>query len=87
MKIPRDVNGDELVRLLGKFDYSVTRQTGSHMRLTSTRKGAEHHITIPRHSPLKVGTLNGILKDIAAYLEIDRQQLVDEIFKKYPVPQ
>jgi hypothetical protein len=41
----------------------------------------EHHITIPRHKPLKIGTLNGILSDIALYLEKDKQILIDEHFK------
>jgi predicted RNA binding protein YcfA (HicA-like mRNA interferase family) len=80
MKIPRDVSGDELARLLAQFGYAVTRQTGSHMRLTSSSKGSEHHITIPRHTPLKIGTLNSILKDVASYLEIERGNLVDKLF-------
>jgi predicted RNA binding protein YcfA (HicA-like mRNA interferase family) len=81
MKIPRDVSGDDLARLLAQFGYAVTRQTGSHMRLTSSSKVSEHHITIPRHSPLKIGTLSAILKEVAAYLEIDRQKLTEELFK------
>ncbi|MEK7699098.1 MAG: type II toxin-antitoxin system HicA family toxin [Planctomycetota bacterium] len=82
MKIPRDVGGEELIKLLARFGYSITRQTGSHIRLTSSMRGTEHHITIPRHNPLKVGTLNGILKDVASYLEIDRQQFIIDLFKK-----
>ncbi len=82
MKIPRDVGGEQLIQLLGKFGYSVTRQTGSHIRLTSSARGTEHHITIPRHNPLKVGTLSGIVKDVASYLEIDRQQFIVDLFKK-----
>jgi predicted RNA binding protein YcfA (HicA-like mRNA interferase family) len=82
MKIPRDMGGEELARLLEKYGYKLTRQTGSHMRLTSSFKGTEHHITIPRHTPLKVGTLNGILKDITSYLEIDRHQFVKDLLKK-----
>ncbi len=81
MKLPRDLSGDDLARLLEKHGYKTTRQTGSHMRLTSTVKGPEHHITIPRHNPLKIGTLSGILKDIASYLETTHQQLVNELFK------
>jgi predicted RNA binding protein YcfA (HicA-like mRNA interferase family) len=80
MKIPRAVSGDELARLLAQFGYAVTRQTGSHMRLTSSSKGSEHHITIPRHTPLKIGTMNSILKDVASYLEIERSHLVDKLF-------
>ncbi len=79
MKVPRDLGGEELARLLGKFGYKVTRQTGSHLRLTTSFRGTEHHITIPRHAPLKIGTLNSILRDVAAYLEMDRQQLIDAI--------
>jgi len=80
MKLPRDVGGVEIAALLGKYGYEITRQTGSHMRLTSTSKGFEHHITIPSHKPLKVGTLDGIVGQIAAYLEIEHQELVDELF-------
>lgn len=81
MKIPRNLGGEELAHLLEKYGYVVTRQAGSHLRLTSSFRGTEHHITIPRHSPLKIGTLNSILKDVAAYLEMDRQQLMDVILK------
>jgi len=56
MKLPRDVSGDELAKRLKKLCYQVTRQTGSPMRLTRSTEG-EHHITIPRHRYLKIGTL------------------------------
>lgn len=82
MKLPRDIAGDELAGLLRKYSYSKTRQTGSHLRLTSSLKGPEHQITIPRHKSLKVGTLSGILKDVASYLEIQKQQLIEELFKR-----
>ena len=48
MRLPRDLSGADLVKRLGRFGYSVSRQTGSHLRLTSTTQG-EHHITIPNH--------------------------------------
>ena len=38
MKIPRDVGGEELAKLLKKYEYKVARQTGSHIRLTTTIK-------------------------------------------------
>jgi len=80
MKLPRDMGGEELAALLGKYGYKITRQTGSHMRLTSTYKGFEHHITVPQHKPLRVGTLGSIVNEIAAYLEMDRPKLVQELF-------
>lgn len=82
MKLPRDVGGEEFAALLGKYGYRITRQTGSHLRLTSSVKGTEHHLTIPRHRPLRVGTLNSILSDLATYLEKDKQGLVEDLFGK-----
>ena len=79
MKIPRDVSGAKLSKLLKNFGFKITRQTGSHMRLTSTISG-ELHITIPKHKSLKIGTLNNILSDIADYLDINKKELILELF-------
>ena len=81
MKLPRDMGGEELAALLDRYGYKITRQTGSHIRLTSTSKGFEHHITVPKHKPLSVGTLSSIVNEIAAYLEIERQKLLKELFR------
>jgi len=81
MKLPRDIGGMELANLLSKYGYQSTRQTGSHMRLTSSFKGTEHHVTIPKHKPLKVGTLSNSLNDIASYLEVDRETLLRALWK------
>jgi predicted RNA binding protein YcfA (HicA-like mRNA interferase family) len=79
MKLPRDISGAELARSLKKLGYQVTRQTGSHMRLTTNDRG-QHHITIPNHDPIKVGTLSGILGDVATHFEMNREELVQTIF-------
>ena len=42
--------------------------------------GYPHRVSIPRHNPLRVGTLEGILGDIAEYLEIDQAELMQELF-------
>ena len=81
-KIPRDISGRELTKLLNKYRYKVVRETASRLRLTSDFMGYPHHITIPDHCPLKVGTLNNILKDIAEYLKIPKEQLIEELFGK-----
>lgn len=79
MKLPRDVEGEDLAALLGRMAYQVTRQTGSHMRLTRSAE-VEHRITIPRHGALRVGTLNSILKDIAGHLRISKDELIQELW-------
>ncbi len=80
MKLPRDVSGRDLAKLLRRYGYEFLRQVGSHMRYTSTFKGHEHLVTIPDHSAIRVGTLADILGDVADYLEIDRSELIEELF-------
>ncbi len=79
MKLPRDISGEELAQTLRRLGYVATRQTGSHLRLTTSEHG-EHHVTIPRHSPLRVGTLSGILQDVATHFDITREQLLNRLF-------
>ncbi len=81
MRLPRDLDGEQLARLLRRYGYVITRQTGSHIRLTTDQEG-EHHITIPRHSPLRVGTLNAILRDIAQHLGVERDILLASLMDK-----
>lgn len=81
MRLPRDLGGEELARLLRQYGYQITRQTGSHMRLTTTH-GGEHHITIPRHQSLRTGTLNAILKDVAQHLGMERDTLIKSLLEK-----
>ncbi|MFZ1639935.1 MAG: type II toxin-antitoxin system HicA family toxin [Candidatus Contendobacter sp.] len=80
MKLPRDLSGSDLAKRLSVLGYQVTRQTGSHLRLT-TQENGEHHITIPRHDPLKLGTLAGILGDIAQHFAMSRESVLELIFK------
>lgn len=79
MRLPRDVSGQNLIRLLHRVGYEVTRRSGSHVRLT--RKGeTEHHITIPLHKVLKVGTLDRILTDVAEHLGVTKEELVQSLW-------
>jgi predicted RNA binding protein YcfA (HicA-like mRNA interferase family) len=80
MKIPRDISGQDLIKYLKPYGYEISRQSGSHIRLSTTKNG-EHHITIPNHSPLKIGTLSSIIADIATHFEKTKQELLNEIFK------
>lgn len=78
-RLPRDLTGEALARAPGKLGYSVTRQTGSHMRLTTLQLG-EHHITVPRHDALRVGTLAEVLGEVAAHFGISRDELISRLF-------
>jgi predicted RNA binding protein YcfA (HicA-like mRNA interferase family) len=79
MKIPRDLSGNELIKLLKKYSYEVTRQSGSHIRLT-TRMNGEHHITVPNHSPIKIGTLSAVLAELAEHTGKTKDQIMRDNF-------
>ena len=69
MKIPRNVNGNELVKAL--------RQLGIHIRLTLLLNNNVFHITVPNHKPIKTGTLNSILSEVSNYSNITKQEIID----------
>jgi predicted RNA binding protein YcfA (HicA-like mRNA interferase family) len=79
LKLPRDASGEELARLLERLGYQITRQTGTHMRLTRAAE-VEHRITVPRHGVLKVGTLHSIVKDVAEHLKMSRDEVIQELW-------
>jgi len=79
MKIPRDISGNDLLKLLRKYGYESTRQTDSHIRLTTQHLG-EHHITIPNHSPIKIGTLSGIITEVANHFGQPKEKIMHDLF-------
>jgi predicted RNA binding protein YcfA (HicA-like mRNA interferase family) len=79
MKLPRDLSGEALAKALERLGYTVDRQTGSHIRLT-TQENGEHHITIPNHRPIKIGTLSAILRDLENHFDLTREELLTQLF-------
>ena len=79
MRLPRDLSGDDLAKALKTLGYRPTRQTGSHLRLT-TRQDGEHHVTVPRHDALRIGTLSAILGDVAEHFKTNREDLSERLF-------
>ena len=56
MKLPRNISGQELVKILTKLGYEKIQQKGSHIKVTTNING-QHHLAIPNHSPIRTGTL------------------------------
>ena len=79
MKVPRDLSGAQLARVLCRdWDYRNVHQEGSHI-LLQTETPDHQRLSVPNHNPLRVGTLNGILRAVAAHKGIDRQALLDSL--------
>ncbi len=83
MRLPRDVSASDLIARLARFGYQVTRQRGSHVRLTTQERG-QHHLTVPNHGGLRVGTLSDILSAVAEHFGIPREEVVERLFGNPP---
>ena len=79
MRLPRDLTGAQLIRALTRLGYSPTRQTGSHLRLTCDSP-VQHHLTIPLHDPLRIGTLASILAAVGEAHGMAREELLSRLF-------
>jgi predicted RNA binding protein YcfA (HicA-like mRNA interferase family) len=69
VKLPRDISGPEVVKALRRLGFEVTRQEGSHIRMT---KGG-CHVTVPNHRSLLPKTLQSVLKQA----NITREEFLD----------
>lgn len=79
MKLPRDLSGTRLARHLCRTcGYTLVHQVGSHIVLQTETPG-HHRIVIPAHTPLRVGTLNGILHAVAAHKGTFRENLLEGV--------
>ena len=81
MKLPRDLNGTDLVKRLERYGYLLHHQTGSHM-IVRTQENGEHSVSVPQHKPLKVGTLNSIVGDVAEHLGLDKQVVTERLLSR-----
>ena len=79
MKLPRNISASDLISSLRKFGYEISRQKGSHIRLTTLSNG-EHHITIPNHNPIKLGTLSSILGDVSEHFKLTKEETIRKLF-------
>jgi predicted RNA binding protein YcfA (HicA-like mRNA interferase family) len=79
MKIPRDITANDLLKALKSFGYEIVRQKGSHIRIKTELNG-EHYETIPNHKPIKIGTLNAILSNIAEHFDMTKEELIEKLF-------
>jgi predicted RNA binding protein YcfA (HicA-like mRNA interferase family) len=80
MKLPRDIGGKDLADLLSRYGYEMTRQTGSYLRLTPSTRGRVHSLTRPNRKPCKGGTLSAALGDVAKHTELEKQDLIRQLF-------
>ena len=76
MKIPRDLSGREIAKALCKhWDYRQVHQEGSHIIL-QTDTPSHQRLPVPDHNPVRIGTLNSILRLVATHKGVDKQDIL-----------
>ena len=81
MRLPRDLSGNEVAKLLGRhYGYRVARTNGSHMMLTLTVAGNRHTVTVPRHRNVHIGTLDAIVTSVATFLNLSKREVFETLF-------
>ena len=79
MKVPRDLSGAQQVKVLCRDrNYRVMHQEGSHIIL-QTDAPPHQRISVPNHNPIRVGTLNSIVRAVSAHKGVERQQLLEAL--------
>lgn len=71
MKLPTDISGQELVKVLLRMGFVVNRQRGSHIILR--RDSPYARVVVPDHKQVRPGTLRQILSEAGMTVE----QLLD----------
>ena len=79
MRLSRNLSGKDLAKGMEKAGYCIVRQKGSHIRPSSTTKAKQHHITIPNHKNLRIGTLSSVLIAVSQHLEVSKEELWEMI--------
>jgi predicted RNA binding protein YcfA (HicA-like mRNA interferase family) len=67
-KMPR-ISSRDAIRALERLGFEQIRQTGSHVVMKRITEEGEIGCVVPVHRELKVGTLNGILKQAKVTVE------------------
>jgi len=79
MKVPRDLSGERLINVLCRdWIYRKVHQEGSHIILQTETPGHQR-LSVPNHNPLRVGTLNSIVRAVATHKGVERQAVLDSL--------
>jgi predicted RNA binding protein YcfA (HicA-like mRNA interferase family) len=79
VKLPRDITGQEMVRALTRhWGYRQVHQVGSHIIL-QTDDPRHHRLSVPDHDPLRIGTLNAILRAVAEAKNVRREDIIEKL--------
>ncbi len=62
------LSGKEIIKGLESIGFSVTRQKGSHVRLSRFSIDNTEHVSIPNHDEIDKGTQKSIIRSLKPFI-------------------
>jgi predicted RNA binding protein YcfA (HicA-like mRNA interferase family) len=75
MPKPKNLSGDDIVKIFGMFGFEVVSQKGSHVKMCRFVADYKQILIVPLHKEIKKGTLVEIFKQASRFIpESDLKQ-------------
>ena len=74
----KNLSGQDVLKIFAKFGFEKVDQEGSHIRMT-TRMRREHHVTVPDHKVLPLGTFRAIPREAACHFECTSEEILSRL--------
>ena len=74
------LSGEDVIKILESFNFSVISQKGSHVKLRRIINKINQTITIPNHKELDKGTLRAIFNQASKY--VSESELMPHFYSK-----
>ena len=62
------LSGEDVIKILESFNFSIVSSRGSHIKLRRVMKTEKQTLTVPNHAELDRGTLKAIFNQASKYL-------------------
>lgn len=77
-KVFKVLSGKEVVKILEICGFSFKSQSGSHIKMSITKSGAETVVIVPNHTELREGTMRAIRRQATQAVAVEG---IDKYFK------
>ncbi len=76
MRTPGALSGKELIKFLSIYGYTITTQR----KKITIQENGEYHLARSNPSPLKIGTPNGIITQVANHFSVTKNQVFENLY-------
>ena len=74
------LSGEDVIKILGSFNFEKVGQKGSHVKLRRIIDGRHQTLTIPNHAELDKGTIRAIFSQASKY--VSETELISHFYNK-----